>query len=87
MKHRIVMWGSAGFLIACFWAVYSLMAAPISAEPLVWTLAQISCPIVFAGNYFHSGISIYFVFLSNVVTYAVVGLIMETLRRQLTPAN
>jgi hypothetical protein len=85
MKHRIAMWGGAGFLVACFWAIYSLVAAPISSEPLVWALARLSCPIAFAGFYFR--ISIYMVLFANIATYAMIGLLVEILRRQRTHAQ
>lgn len=84
MKYRIVMWASAGFLVAAFWALYFFptVAVPItSAEPM-WTLARLTCPIAFASFYFHFPLSVYWSLLANSATYALIGLAMETLRRQ-----
>ena len=82
MKYRIGAWASAGFLVAAFWALYLFPTAPIqmsSTEPIL-TLARFTCPVVFAGSYYHFGLRFYWVFLANAATYALVGLIVETLR-------
>src|ERR1035438_3331395 len=50
-----------------------------STEPIL-TLARFTCPVVFAGSYFHFGLRFYWVLLANAATYALVGLIVETLR-------
>ncbi len=83
MKHRVLMWAGAGFLVAVFWALYFFPTAPVSmasAEPM-WTLARLTCPVVFASFYFHFPVGEYNALLANAATYALVGLIMETLRR------
>jgi hypothetical protein len=84
MKYRIAIWAGAGFLVAGFWALYFFPTANpiISAEPVVWTLARLTCPILFAGFYFHFPLSIYSALLANAAAYAFIGLIVETLRRQ-----
>jgi hypothetical protein len=89
VKYRIVMWAGAGFLVACCWALYALAAGPLAiiSTPIVWIIAQLTCPIVLAGFYFHFGVHFYWVILTNAAAYAVVGLIVETLRRQLNPAK
>jgi hypothetical protein len=86
MKHRIGMWAGAGFLIAGFWALYFFPTATISAGP-IWTLARLTCPVVFASFYFHFPLGVYWAILANAATYALVGLIVESLRRQLKHAN
>ena len=88
MKIRIVMWASAGFLIAGFWALYFLPTAPAPASAdMIWILARLTCPIAFVSSYFHVPIGIYEVFVANAATYALVGLAVETLRRQLGQAR
>jgi hypothetical protein len=84
MKHRIAMWAGAGFLVAGFWAIYFFPTAIpiISAKPIVWTLARLTCPIASAGFYFHFPLTIYGALLANTATYALIGLIIETLRPQ-----
>jgi hypothetical protein len=52
-----------------------------SMERFVLILACITCPTVLAGIYF------YWVLIANAATYALVGLIVETLRRKLNPAK
>ena len=89
MKHRIVMWAGAGFLVAGFWALYLFPTAPIpitSAEPM-WTLARLTYPVVFASFYFHFPLGVYWAILANAATYALVGLSVESLRLQLKRAN
>ena len=87
MKRRITIWAGAGFLVACCWVLYAFATAPdyeipmTSMERVVWTFARITCPAVLAGVYF------YWVLLINAVTYAVVGLIVEALRRKWKPAR
>ncbi len=80
------MWASAGFLVAGFWALYFLLHTHIlttSAEPM-WTVVRLTCPIAFLSFY---PIKLYWVLLANATTYALVGLTVETLRRQLKHAG
>jgi hypothetical protein len=84
MKFRIAMWASAGFLVAACWALYFTMRSkdnPI--EPIVHTLGSLTQPVVLIGSYFHFGMSFYLVILANAAAYALVGLIVETLRQRL----
>ena len=86
MKHRIVMWASAGFLVAVCWALYFLRAGKVHPiEPMVYTLTRLTCPVAIAGSYFP--LSVYWVLVANAVTYALVGLIVETLWRRLNHAH
>ena len=83
MKYRIAVWASAGFLIAACWALYFANRNkdnPI--EPIVYTLARLTQPIVLLVQ--HSAVSLYWVLVANTVTYALVGLTVEALRRQLS---
>jgi hypothetical protein len=89
MKYRITMWGSAGFLVAVGWNLYVLAVAPVqipSAEPTIWALVRLTCPVVLASFYFHFGLYFYWVLLANAATYACVGLIVEGLRRRFRSA-
>ncbi len=49
-----------------------------------WTLVSLTCPVAIAGRH---PISLYEVLVANTVTYALVGLIVETLRHQLHHAK
>jgi hypothetical protein len=52
-------------------------------EPIVHTLGSLTQPVVLIGSYFHFGMSFYLVILANAAAYALVGLIVETLRQRL----
>ncbi len=83
MKNRIGTWASAGFLVASFWAVFFLLyPRTFPIERITWTLAVISQPIALAGFYFHIGLRWYVVVLANAATYALLGLMVETMRRR-----
>jgi hypothetical protein len=89
MKRRIAIWAIAGFLVACCWALYAFATTPPAmtfGDPIM-TLVEFTCPVVAASFYFHFGVSLYWSLLANAATYALVGLIVETLRRQLRHAN
>ena len=87
MKYRIVMWASAGLLVAGFWALFAFATFPSTNERMrdVWTLVCLTCPVAIAGR--HYAISLYAVLAANAVTYALIGLIVEGLRRQLHHAK
>ncbi len=99
MKYRIAMWASAGFLVAGCWALYALASAPpafTSADPLLAlvrltcpiallsSLVRLTCPIALLSFY---PIRLYWVLLANAAAYALVGLIIETLRQRLNHAR
>lgn len=82
MRYRIALWATAGFLVASGWAVYfSSSSKNHPIESIVFTLARLTCPIAILGK--HYPISLYSALAANVVTYALIGLAVETLRRQL----
>ena len=86
MKYRVAMWAAAGFLVASGWAVYFLAASKnLPIEPMVSTLVRLTCPIAIVGS--HYPVSLYWALAANVATYALVGLVVETLRRQLNHSN
>jgi hypothetical protein len=81
------MWAIAGFFVAGFWALFAVATFPSTSERLrdVWTFVCITCPIAIAGM--HHPISVYETLVANAVTYGVVGLIVETLRKRLHHAQ
>jgi hypothetical protein len=90
MKFRIAIWAGAGFCIAAFWVIYFSSIGPgavYRTNPLVWRLAQWSCPIAVASLYFHFPVSYYWAILANAATYATAGLIIEAMRRTLRNAG
>jgi hypothetical protein len=48
MKQRIALWGFAGLIVAGCWVLLGL-AIPPSTEPVLWSLARLTCPIVPVG--------------------------------------
>ena len=83
MKYRITMWAIAGFLVAGFWAMFAVATFPSTSERMreVWTFVWLTCPIAIAGM--HHAISLHETLVANAVTYALVGLIVETTRKRL----
>jgi tellurite resistance protein TehA-like permease len=82
MKHRIAIWAAAGFLVASGWAVYFLVRSKDHLiEPIVSTLIRLTCPIAIVGS--HYPVSLYSTLVANVATYALIGLLVEILRRKL----
>jgi hypothetical protein len=80
MKYRIAIWAAAGFLVASGWAVYFLLRnRDLPIEHAVSALIRVTCPIAIVGA--HYPVSIYLAFAANIATYAVVGLVVEMLRR------
>jgi hypothetical protein len=89
MKHRIVMWAEVGLLVACWWALLAFAMGPvaISSMPFVWMLARLTCPIVLAGTYFHFGVHLVWVVVTNAAIYAFIGLSVECLQERLSAAK
>ncbi len=86
MRYRIAIWAAAGFLVASGWAVYFLVASDDHMiEPIVSTLAQLTCPVVILGSQFP--VSLSSALVANVATYALAGLVVEALRRQFNRSN
>lgn len=87
MKYRITMWAIAGFLVAGFWALFAFATFPSTSERMrdVSTFFCTTCPIAIAGM--HYPISPYETLAANAVTYALIGLIVETLWKRLHHAR
>lgn len=88
MKLRIAIWAGAGFLVAGFWALcfFPTAANTIANQPAVWAAARFTCPVTFVSLQFGFGISVCGVLAANAVTYALIGLLVETLRHRIHSA-
>lgn len=75
--YRIAIWASAGFVVTCFWVLYAAIA-PVT-EPIL-ILSAISQPILLV-LHFNVG-RLEEVLLANAATYALIGLLVETLRQK-----
>jgi hypothetical protein len=84
MKCRIAIWAVVGFLVAVFWAIYFFPTAAniIANHPGIWSLACLSCPVLFASLHLGIGVPISWAVLANAATYALLGLAVETFRKQ-----
>ncbi len=80
MKLRLAIWTGVGALVAILW---TLCIPAMSTTPFVRALVYLSCPIALAG---HHAFSFYFALLANAATYALVGLVVENMRRNYKPA-
>jgi hypothetical protein len=79
------MWAAVGFLVAAGWAVYAFATTtPMTFADPMMTLVRLTCPITFINFY---PLSLYLVLFANAAMYALAGLIVEALRRQLKHAN
>ncbi len=86
MKLRILMWAGLGFLVACGWIIYTFatppeVLGPSLRNPIMETLVFTSCPITIAG--YHFPLRFWWLPPINAATYALIGLMVETLRRKL----
>ncbi len=81
MKLRIVIWASVGALVVVLWTLY-ISATSSTQLGNLWTLVYLTCPVALAR---HHALSLYFVLLFNAATYALVGTVVETMRRQHKP--
>jgi hypothetical protein len=86
MKYRVAIWAAAGFLVGSGWAIYFRVAnKDLPLQPFVSTLVRLTCPIAILGA--HYPVSIYSALAANVATYALVGLVVEILRQQLSHSS
>jgi len=88
MKRRVVIWASAGFLIACCFVIYTFVVSPeqridMMRNPLIEIFAFISFPFSFA--FPHMALPFWWVPMINAATYATIGAIVELLRRKPKP--
>jgi hypothetical protein len=84
MQRRIVLWGLVGFIVASCWVILSL-AIPISGEPILWGIARLTCPIVPVSMALNFGVKWYWVILTNIPAYALIGLVVEALMQLRNP--
>ena len=86
---RIAIWASAGFLVSAGWGLYfaySDKGNPI--EPIVYSLCNWTQPVVaIAVSYVYVDVPVglRWCLIANVVTYALLGLVVETIRQHYRP--
>jgi len=73
--------GFSGIVSFGWLGVYFRLASKeIPIDPIVSLFARLTCPIAILGSHF--AIGMYWVLIANFATYALVGVAVETLRRQ-----
>ena len=77
MKHRIAIWAIVGAFVVVLWDLY-ISATPSAPSGVARTLIALTCPIALARQY---ALGFYFVLAANAFTYALVGALVEILRR------
>lgn len=82
--YRIAIWATAGFLVSAGWGVYFANADrsnPI--EPITYALARLTQPLAaFTAAYFDFPRGLSSAEFENAAFYALVGLIVEVIRRR-----
>ena len=88
MKQRIAMWSVVGFLVSGVWAVLAFLTPPMTfAKPAARNLAVFIQPVALVSFRFHVPMHFLEVMFANAATYGLIGLMVETLRRQLHHAR
>ncbi|MFP5208909.1 MAG: hypothetical protein ACLGRW_06440 [Acidobacteriota bacterium] len=86
MARRIAKWSIVGQLIVVWWLVYAFELVPVPRIPCdpaaVWNIVRATCPVAFLDSFFHLDMPIYSVMVVNALTYAMFGLIFESMRRR-----
>lgn len=81
MSFRILIWSVVGAFVVVLWTAY-ITATSWSPSSPVWALAYLPCPVALAHRY---ELNFYGVLVANAATYALVGAVVETLRRHRKP--
>ena len=85
MKYRIAGWATLGLFIAGCWGLYfAWVSKDTPIDPIVYAFARLTCPIALVRSY---PLRLYLVLVANAATYALVGLIVESLRQRLNHAR
>jgi hypothetical protein len=84
MKLRIALWSGLGALVVIVWRVYisATLSNPLGTDGVGRALVYLTCPIAIASRHPEG---FYFVLVVNAITYALVGVVVETARRHYKP--
>jgi hypothetical protein len=81
MKRRIGMWALSGFVVACCWVIFSMVAGP-SVNLGRSAIVAVTAPASYLGR--SMPLAYYWFILLNAALYALVGLAIELVRRPFT---
>ncbi len=87
MIFRIVLWASTGSLVSAGWGLYFANAnKALPIEPIVNAFFRLTQPIAaITVSYFDFPRGLTSIAVENAVTYALLGLIVETIRQRYRP--
>jgi hypothetical protein len=76
MKRRIAIWATVGAFVVIAWTLYisAIFPTPLRAGALVY----LTCPVALLQRY---PLNFYLVLLGNAATYALLGSVVEIVRR------
>jgi len=85
MKLRIAIWSVLGALVVVVWRVYisATRSNPLGVGGFGRAFVHLTCPISIASPPHPQ--TFYFVLVVNAVTYALIGVVVETTRRYYKP--
>jgi hypothetical protein len=85
MKRRIAIWSGLGALVVVVWRVYisATLSNPLGTGGVGRALVYLTCPIAIASRHPQG---FYFVLVVNAATYALAGVVVETMRRYYKPS-
>ncbi len=83
MSRRIGLWALAGFAVACFWVIFSLII-PRGVNFGYWTITAITAP---ASLLRHRPVTWYEFIMLNTAIYGLIGLAAEPLHRWIRPSH
>ncbi|MGB8031807.1 MAG: hypothetical protein WCF30_19310 [Terracidiphilus sp.] len=79
MKTRIAIWAVAGAIVAAFWALYIMTTHQNLLGGVGGDILCLTCPIALVR---HHPVGFYAVLFANAATYALIGAVVETMRRR-----
>ena len=82
MKSRIAIWAFVGGFVVGLWSMY-LSTTHVQPRGFLAVLLDLTCPIAMGRQH---PLSIYVAILANALTYALVGLLIESMRRPMRRA-
>lgn len=83
---RMTGWASAGFLVSIGWGWYFATANKgLPIEPIAYSFARLTQPSAVVAFYLNpaSPLGLTWVTIANAATYALIGLMVESVRRRL----
>jgi hypothetical protein len=80
MKSRIAIWATLGAFVVVVWTIYisATLSNPLGRGGVGRALIFLTCPIAMASRH---PLTFYFVLITNAATYALAGIVVETMRR------